>query len=115
LWRDEPLLLDMLLAASDARSFVETLDQPQFNDSKLHQAAVIRCLEIIGEAAAKVSREFRDAHPDIEWREITGMRHRLIHNYADVRLDVVWDVLQDKLPRLIADLQPLVPPADDNA
>jgi uncharacterized protein with HEPN domain len=76
---------------------------------------VIRCLEIISEAAAKVSGEFRDAHPDIKWREIIGMRHRLIHNYADVRLDVVWDVVQDKLPGLIAALKPLVPPGDDDA
>lgn len=76
---------------------------------------MIRCLEIISEAAAKVSREFRDAHPDIKWREIIGMRHRLIHNYADVRLDVVWDVVQDKLPGLIAALKPLVPPGDDDA
>jgi uncharacterized protein with HEPN domain len=112
LWRDEALLLDMKLAAGDALSFVEGLDQLQFNASKLHQAAVVRCLGIIGEAATKVSREFRDAHPEIEWREIVGMRHRLIHDYTEVRLDIVWGVLQDELPGLIAVLEPLIPPPD---
>jgi uncharacterized protein with HEPN domain len=112
LWRDEALLLDMKLAAGDALSFVEGLDQMQFNASKLHQAAVVRCLGIIGEAATKVSREFRDAHPEIEWREIVGMRHRLIHDYTEVRLDIVWGVLQDELPGLIAVLEPLIPPPD---
>jgi uncharacterized protein with HEPN domain len=61
-----------------------------------------------------VSQEFRAAHPEIEWREIIGMRHRLIHDYTEVRLDIVGAVLQDELPGLIAALQPLIPPPDDN-
>jgi len=61
--RDEPLLLDMLLAATDALSFTTGLDQTQFNASRLHQAAVIRCLEIIGEAANKVSRDYQKRIP----------------------------------------------------
>jgi uncharacterized protein with HEPN domain len=114
LWRDEALLLDMLLAAGDARRFVEGLDQAQFDASKLHQAAVARCIGIIDDTATKVSREFRDAHPEIPWREIIGMRHRLIHDYTEIRLDKVWTVLQDELPGLIAALQPLIPPPDAN-
>ena len=73
---------------------------------------MVRCLTIIGEAATKVSKDYRDAHPEIAWRDIIGMRHRLIHDYTDVRLDIVWTVLQDELPRLIAALQPLIPPPD---
>jgi uncharacterized protein with HEPN domain len=114
LWRDEALLLDMRLAAGDALSFVEGLDQMLFNASKLHQAAVVRCLGIIGEAANKVSQEFRNAHPEIEWRDIIGMRNRLIHDYTEVRLDIVWAVLQDELPGLIAALEPLIPPPDED-
>ena len=112
MWRDEALLLDMKLAAGDALSFVEGLDQMRFDASKLHQAAVVRCLGIIGEAANKVSQEFQDAHPEIEWRKIIGMRHRLIHDYTEVRLDLVWAVLRDELPGLIAALEPLIPPPD---
>jgi uncharacterized protein with HEPN domain len=75
--RDQALLLDMLLAAQDGLSFVEGLDEARFAASRLHQNAVIRSLEVIGEAAGKVSLETQDAHPEIPWREITGMRHRL--------------------------------------
>ncbi len=80
MWRDEALLLDVKPAAGDAVSFVEGLDQTGCNAGKLDQAAVIRCLGIIGEAGANVSQEFRDGHPEIAWREIVGMRHRLIHD-----------------------------------
>lgn len=107
--RDAILLLDMLLAARDARAFVAGLDESTFAASRLHQNAVIRSLEIIGEAAGKVSLAFRAAHPVIPWRDITGMRHRLIHAYAEVRLDLVWQVANDRLEPLIAALEPLVP------
>ena len=108
--RNESLLLDMLQAARDAAGFVAGLNQAQFNASKLHQNAVIRGIEIIGEVAGKVSPGFRQAHPEIPWSDIIGMRHRVIHNYNDVRLDLVRDVARDRLPGLIATIQPLVPP-----
>ena len=108
--RDEPLLLDMLVAASEARGFAAGMDKAQFLASRLHQNAVIRSPEVIGEAASLVSTQFRNAHPQIPWRQIIGMRNRLIHAYARVSLDTVWDVLQDKLPALISALTPLVPP-----
>jgi uncharacterized protein with HEPN domain len=102
--RDAALLLDMLLAARDALSFVEGLDESAFLASRLHQNA-----EIMGEAAGKVSDSTRDAHPEIPWRDMTNMRHRLIHGYGDVRLDIVWMVLRDHLGPLIAQLRALVP------
>lgn len=111
--RDEALLLDMLLAARDARSFVSGLDASTFAASRLHQNAVIRSLEIIGEAAGKTSPALRVSVPSISWREIIGMRHRLVHGYADVRVDVVWTTILDDLPSLIAALQNLLPAADD--
>lgn len=107
--RDAALLLDMLLAARDATAFVEGLDQSAFLESRLHQNAVIRSLEVIGEAAGKVSPETRAELADIPWREITGMRHRLIHGYAEVRIDLVWRVVNRNLPVLIANLAPIFP------
>ena len=107
--RDAALLLDMWLAARDARGFIEGLDESAFLRSRLHQNAVIRSLEVIGEAAGKVSGATRRAHSEIPWREITGMRHRLIHGYAEVRLDLVWTVAQKHLEPLIAALGPLIP------
>jgi uncharacterized protein with HEPN domain len=108
--RDAALLLDMLLAAKDARGFAAGMDEPAFLASRLHQSAVIRALEVIGEAAGRVSLAFRATQPAIPWRDITGMRHRLIHGYDDVRLDLVWRVVAEDLDPLIAALEPLIAP-----
>ena len=110
--RDAALLLDMLLAARDAQAFVKGLDEAAFLASRLHQNAAIRSLEVLGEAAGKISAATQAAYSEIPWREITGMRHRLIHGYAEVRLDLVWVVLRDRLGTLIAQLARLVP--DEN-
>ena len=111
--RDAALLLDMLLAARDALEFVAGLDESGFRASRLHQNAVIRSLEVIGEAAGKVSPDLQAAHPEIAWREIIGLRHRLIHGYADIRLELVWAVTQRHLGPLIVVLEPLVPPEEE--
>lgn len=97
--RDAALLMDMLLAARDARGFIVDLDEQAFFVSRLHQNAVIRSLELIGEAAGKVSAELRATEPNLPWREMTGLRHRLIHGYADVRMDLVWSVAQESSAR----------------
>ena len=76
--RDEAYLLDMLIAARDAPSFVHGVSLEQFTASRIHQQAVTKTLETIGEA-----------HPEIPWREIIGMRHRLVHDYFEVDLDKV--------------------------
>ena len=112
-WRDAALLLDIMLAAEDAVAFVAGLDEPAFLSSDLYQSAVIRKLEVMGEAAGKVSMAFCAAHPEIPWAQMTGLRHRLIHDYGDVRLDIVWRVVRETLPGLIATLRPLIPPKAD--
>jgi uncharacterized protein with HEPN domain len=102
--RDMALLLDMLMAARDAQTFIEGMRQEDFLSSRLHQNAVIRSLEIIGEAAGKISVEGRQRMPEFRWRDMTGLRHRLIHGYGDVRMDLVWDVARNQLPSLILTL-----------
>jgi uncharacterized protein with HEPN domain len=108
--RDLSLLLDMVIAARDAKSFVDGLDEPAFLESRLHQNAVIRSLEVIGEAANTLTPGCRATLPDIPWREIIGLRHRLIHGYAEVQLDRLWAIVQNDLTPLIAALEPLIPP-----
>ena len=110
--RDKALLLDILLAARDAISYVEGLDREGFMESKLHQDAVVRALEVVGEAAQKVSDQGKKAAPDIPWRQITGMRNRLIHEYFRVDLEEVWDTVQTSIPELITKIEPLVPPEE---
>lgn len=110
--RDLVLLLDILQAAQDARGFVAGMSRDEFYNSQLHQNAVIRSLEVIGEAAGKVSPETASAQPDIPWRKMTGMRHRLIHDYSGVRMDLVWSVVNTELDPLIRVLESLVPDED---
>lgn len=106
--RDVALVLDMLSAARDAAEFVRGMDLDGFRASRLHQNAVIRSVEVVGEAAGRVSDATVAANPDIPWRSITGMRHRLIHGYADVDIDLVWSVTQHQLPELTALLDALI-------
>ena len=108
--RDDAYLLDMLLAARDAVEFATGLTLPQFKRNRLHQHAVLKAIEIVGEAAARIGPETRRAHPDIPWPEVIGMRNRLVHAYFDVDVGLVWDTVQNDLPPLIARLEPLVPP-----
>ena len=106
--RDLALVVDIVLAAEDALSFIADINEQRFAASRLHQNAVIRSLEIVGKVAGKLSQEFRRAHPTVPWREITGMRHRLAHDYGGVRLDVVWRTARN-LPILIGHPRPLAP------
>jgi uncharacterized protein with HEPN domain len=109
---DQAYLLDILLAARKAIEFVSNLTFEEFLDSELHQNAVIRPLEIIGEAARKISDDTKSKYPQIPWWEMIGMRNRLIHEYLDVDLSTVWDTIQDDLPDLVLVIEPLIPPED---
>ena len=110
--RDDALVLDIILAAEDAQNFVRDMDFTAFETSRLHQNAVIRSLEVVGEAAGKLSTEFKSSYPNLPWRNIISMRNRLIHTYNEVNLDIVLAVVHDDLPQLIATLKPLIPPND---
>lgn len=73
--------------------------------------ALARLLEFPGEAASKVSREFRGNHPDLLWVQMMGARNRLIHGSFDVDADIVWNIVTEDLPPLLAELERLVPEA----
>jgi uncharacterized protein with HEPN domain len=72
---------------------------------------LIHLVQVIGEAARQVSREFTDTNTEVPWANIIGMRHKVVHDYLGVDEDIVWQVVTEDLPRLVAVLEPLVPPA----
>lgn len=107
--RDDALMIDMLVAARHARQHIEGLGKEAFLASKLHQDAVVRELEVLGEASGNVSEETREKHPEIEWARIVGMRNRLTHEYFRVNLEIVWTVATAELPELIRRLGEILP------
>jgi uncharacterized protein with HEPN domain len=108
--RDLISLLDILQAAQNARSFVQNQTYEVFLQSLKDQSAVIWQIATMGEAVRRISAEFRNAHPEVPWQDIAGMRSKLIHDYDQIDLQEVWNVLQIDLVELIALLQPLIPP-----
>lgn len=108
--RDSAYLLDMLLAAKEVRQLSHGLEREQFEADPVMQHAMMRLIQIIGEASRKVSLGFRQAHPEIPWAAIIGMRHRLVHEYFRIKLEVVWEVIDQDIPALIPLIEPLIPP-----
>jgi len=108
--RDETYLLDILIAARRVEEYTREKAWDEFRRSNLLQDAVIRQFEIIGEASRLVSQEFKDAHPEIPWRQMMGMRNRLIHEYFRVDVEIVWDASQNDIGTLISAIEPFIPP-----
>ena len=106
---DRVYLESMLDAISRIRRYVGRKRRAGFLADPLLQDAVIRNIEVIGEAAGRISREFASRHPGIPWGDIAGMRHRLIHGYLSVNLNTVWQVVERDLPALKKHLAKLVP------
>jgi len=114
MWRDDACLLDMLIHARRARSFTESATLESFLGDAQLQAATLHVLQIVGEAAGKVSLDFRTNHPEIAWERIINLRHRLVHDYPRIELPKIWTIVRNHIPPLIAALEPLVPPDPEN-
>jgi uncharacterized protein with HEPN domain len=106
---DSDYLQDMLTATTRALQFVEGITLTAFEANVEKQYAVVRALEIIGEAANKVSVANRDRYPNLPWREMIGMRNAVIHGYFGVDNQVVWRTVQEDLPALKAQLEQIIP------
>lgn len=112
MWRDAAWVLDMLQAARKILEYARGLSGPQFRESSLHQDAILRQLTILGEAAKRVSTEFRAQHPGIPWRKIAGFRDVVVHDYLFVNIEEVWRIVREDVPGLIELLKPIVPPEE---
>ena len=98
-------LRHMLDHAREAGAMLEGKEREDLQSARMLELALVRLIEIVGEAAARVTPESQERYPLIPWREVVGMRNRLVHGYDSVDLDVLWDTIEDDLPPLIAELE----------
>jgi uncharacterized protein with HEPN domain len=95
----------MLDAAEDALSFVKNKRRANLDIDRKLVLALVKAIEIVGEAAVKVSADGRSEHPGIPWDKIVSMRNRLIHAYFNIDLDILWQTVNEDIPALIAELE----------
>lgn len=98
--RDSLYIGHILDAIENIESFIEGKSIDNFSNDKMFQSAVIHQLMVIGEAANKVSKSFQEANPDIPWKEIVGMRNKLIHDYFEIDPEEVWKTINEDIPML---------------
>lgn len=106
--RERIRLQHMLDAALKARQFISGRTRADLDSDEMLTLSLTRLLEILGEAAKAVPDEIKQQRPDIPWRQISGMRNRLIHGYYHVDLDIVWAIVTQDLPPLVEALQELL-------
>lgn len=110
--RDDLYLRHILEALDRIATYTEG-GRESFMDEQMVQDATVRNLEIIGEAAKRLSSEFRSTHPDILWTSMAGMRDVLIHDYMGVDLGIVWEVVENRLVPLRARISEMVDEPED--
>ncbi|MCX5771515.1 MAG: DUF86 domain-containing protein [Candidatus Hydrogenedentes bacterium] len=102
----------MLLYAKRARDFCRDVSLEAFVTDEKLQMAALYALQVVGEAASKVSPEFQQAHPEIPWPRVINLRHRLVHDYPRVETPRVWSIVKEGIPALIESLEVLVLPEE---
>ena len=104
---------DMIGFSEKVLSYTGGLDQAAFIADERTYDATLRNLELVGEAATHVPEAVRDAHPEIEWREIIATRNRVAHGYLGMDDDVIWDIIQTDIPNLLPALRGLLSSAEE--
>lgn len=94
-------LEDILESASNILSYLGNLSCEELIRDKMRVDAIVRNFEIIGEAAGKIPQEIREKHPSVEWRKISDFRNVLSHEYFQIDFEIMWDIIENKLPELI--------------
>lgn len=101
------LLADMRESIEKIQTYTSGMDRATFLQDDKSVDAVVRNLEIIGEAAARLPETYTTAHPNVLWHQIIGLRNRIVHEYFGVDLDIVWQIIRQDLPNLLAFLKDL--------
>ena len=112
--RDPAYLWDMLQAAKEVDAMLEGRDIASFLDDRVLLWAIERGVEIIGEAALRVSVTYTTAHPEISWRKVIGQRNILAHEYGQIDHELLYKTAVEEIPVLIAQLQALLPPLEED-
>ena len=102
--RDRVRLRHMVDAMEAAARFAQGRSRADLDRDEMLRFALVRAVEVVGEAAGRLSPEAQAALPDVPWREIVAMRNRLVHAYFDINLDILWNTVTQALPPLLAQL-----------
>lgn len=105
---DKTRLFHMIEAAEDAVSFLSKKTFDDLLTDRQLAFAVIRALEIVGEAAAQITQESRELHSNVKWRDIVSMRNKLINAYFDINYNIVWAAVKEEIPKLLPELKKII-------
>ena len=107
--RDPTYLVDIATTCQTVIELIQGMSQSSFVADKRTHLAVLYEITFIGEIVKRLSPEFRQAHPEILWKQIAGMRDKLMHDYNKVDLDLTWEVTQSSIPKLLEFVLPFLP------
>ena len=113
-YRNLSYLLDIYQYGQDALNFVQGMDELRFSTDVKTQRAVIYSITIMGEATKKLSSEFRAQHSQVPWQQIAGMRDKCVHDYREIDVVIVWQILHTSIPELLQDIEPLLPTENED-
>ncbi|WP_208678287.1 HepT-like ribonuclease domain-containing protein [Synechococcus elongatus] len=111
--RDQEALIDIQEAIQLIFQYMKNVSFEDLSNNTEKQDAILRRITIIGEATKRLSKEFRQQHPIMPWKEIAGMRDVITHDYDEVDLTEIWTVVSENLPELSSYIKPLIPPQED--
>jgi uncharacterized protein with HEPN domain len=102
------LLKDILDSAEKIRAYTQSLTYNEFIEDSKTVDAVVRNLEIIGEASNRLPGDLKDTTPEIDWHKIRGLRNRIVHGYFGINYAIIWNIVEDYLPELINQINKLI-------
>ncbi|MBI3362679.1 MAG: DUF86 domain-containing protein [Chloroflexi bacterium] len=107
---DSVRLRDMLDHAREAVALAVSKSRADLDANRLLELSLLHLITIVGEAASRIPRDVQSQHDQVPWDQIVGMRNRIVHGYASINLDILWQTVVEDLPPLISDLEKIVPP-----